>query len=500
LAKGGRPLPGARTIRDKGFDTATLSGRGDLQQMLPHELDRQPDWWRARLQAGEVDAAAADNGIGRALFKLHRLEEAIPYLRRAVEGRPKPQTWGRLAACLDRHGSQADQLWAWSALLQLSPRDETARARLADLLEGAGRLAEAAQHARALAEADPPSAVRWTRLARLLTDLGDDEAAIEAWRKVTGLTIHTLEADDRLAQLGRRRAHGPRPAGPRIAVVGNCQAYGIGICIRAIVPDAEVKSVHWADVAGPGAAERLAAELDRYDLVVSHPSKAPGPLQTAALRARLARLAPVPSIHFTGLHPDIVWLPHEAWRSHRTRMGSYHSGLVMAGFSMGLDQTRVLELFNAYVFAQLGYFDEYAKAAQYHVRAGEAVGLDLAGLFAPEGLARPFMHAPNHPSLAFLEAIARGICLNAGLPVGDAALPPDPFATHLVWPVYPEIARRLDCRGSLTFLPGAGEDESPMGLEGFVAESYRVYEAMPLDALDLPRATAARAVLKGLGI
>jgi tetratricopeptide (TPR) repeat protein len=175
----------------------------------------QLEWWREQLRAGSVDAAAADTGIGRSLFKLNRRREAIPYLQRAVERRPKPTDWKRLAACLEENGADEDRIWAWSGYLQLCPEDEKVRGCVLGLLITAGRLEEAAVHARILAEADPDSLPRRTTLARLLTEAGQTDQAKPGgrsrrarrspWRRRTGWPSSPAGA-------GRRRAPGPGPA------------------------------------------------------------------------------------------------------------------------------------------------------------------------------------------------------------------------------------------------------------------------------------------------
>jgi hypothetical protein len=289
------------------------------------------------------------------------------------------------------------------------------------------------------------------------------------------------------------------PAGePRFAVLGNCQAQVFGRCLSALMPAAEVLSVQWADLAGQADAERLASRLEDYDAVISQSNKGAAlpALQTRTLAQRVERLVIIPSIHFTGFHPDILWLPFPHWKGRGWPLSSYHSLVAMAGFALELPQERTVELFNAFIYANLGYFDEYAKAEQHHSMVGRAMGFDLEGLMAPGGLARPFMHAPNHPGIGLLFELARQVCARLGLRTRDGPSPPDLFAGATVWPVYPEIARRLGCEGSLVFRPGHGARD--LTLEELVDRTYRLLAVMP--APDLPRLNEACRILKGLGL
>ncbi len=442
--------------------------------------------WLEQLQSGILSPAKAHAGIGPVLFRLGRKAEAI-----------------------DGLGADPDRLRAWSSIVALRPRDRRARERLAELLEARGQISEAIEQARILAKSDPENLQHWSRLARLLTQTDQIDFAIKAWSRVAALSPKSQEAEDRLAQLRlvRRRkasAVGATTTGPRIAVLGNCQAFGIGCCLRALAPDAEVRTIEWVDISGPEHAERLAVELSGYDIVVSHRVKTGGlpSLQTSLLETRVKTLALIPSIHFTGFHPDILWQPRAQWRALRLRTGSYHSALVMACFSLGLDQARVPDLFNAYVYASLGYFEEYAKAAQHHIAVGKIAGLDLADLFSSGGLARPFVHVPNHPNIQLLFAMTQRLCARLGVATrAGATSPPDPHADNVVWPTYPEIARRLGFEGSLAFRGRADLGaRRNLSLEDLVAESYRLYGALPAEAFAIPRLTEVCNTLRRLGV
>ena len=69
------------------------------------------------------------------------------------------------------------------------------------------------------------------------------------------------------------------------------------------------------------------------------------------------RVSLYPHIAFSGFHPDIrafsydgAPVPSPTW--------NLHSAIIMAAFANGIPARDVPDLFNAYVFAVLGFFDD----------------------------------------------------------------------------------------------------------------------------------------------
>ncbi len=88
-----------------------------------------------------------------------------------------------MATALAGAGDTEAEISAWTRALELDRADQQdwrIHHRLAVLLVGAGRHAEAAPHFRALAETDPSNPERWRRLARSFRDAGDVEGELEA--------------------------------------------------------------------------------------------------------------------------------------------------------------------------------------------------------------------------------------------------------------------------------------------------------------------------------
>ena len=254
----------------------------------------------------------------------------------------------------------------------------------------------------------------------------------------------------------------------RVVVLGNCQAAGLAAGLRALSPDLEIddRSVGDIDFTDEGQVARLIADLSAYDLALIQSIGGPARPQLAETIASVrdgvgpgARRWPV--LAYNGLHPDCVYVLRDG-RTIDGAMGPYHSALACAAWLEGLPPSRAVALFNAFVFAGLGYFDTEAAAGAFRRRAADD-GLDLDGvLTAPT----PFMHTINHPVIAVLMEIARQLLDHEGLArVDDAVAPPDPLLQLPVWPIHPEIAMRHGLVSA-----------EPVDVETLVAAEYAALE------------------------
>lgn len=244
----------------------------------------------------------------------------------------------------------------------------------------------------------------------------------------------------------------------RLGVVGNCQMRGLADCLAALRPGDEVVLVHLNAMVRPEdrtpeILERHAAALSDCDAVFSQyvvPDF--GPLGTEALTARARRLVVMPSIAFDGLHPDCIYVRRTDGTEISAAMGPYHSALAFACFAAGIPAARAVRLFNLHSHAALGYLDAHAAALAAMEAHWTALGFDLGKALAEAGPA--FMHTINHPRIDLLQALARQALDRVGIAAApDAGPPEDRLASSVVWPIYPEIARRLGVEGSLDFRP-----------------------------------------------
>jgi hypothetical protein len=283
----------------------------------------------------------------------------------------------------------------------------------------------------------------------------------------------------------------------RVAVIGNCQALGLAHTLRWLCPDLEVEASNWSFVSGPEAADALASHICGHDIVISQITSQPAysELRTWRLRTRARRLAIYPKVAFTGFHPDLIRL-HDVLSPLRDR----HSTLIVAAFLLGLPPARAEDLFNAYVYAVAGFFEEYAKAEAYLIQSLSHSDVALADGLAQWTARGVFVHVPNHPTnwaiLDMAQSLARSLGLDVRPPDG---LPSDMFAQSAVWPVYPELARRIGVAGSLRFKP-PGPGAVPIELDEMIERSYLAYAGADPGVLRTPRVMELAEILRREGV
>ena len=279
--------------------------------------------------------------------------------------------------------------------------------------------------------------------------------------------------------------------GLKVAIIGSCQVTGLSAAARCLLPGAQVKAWH-VGVSPPDSDEELLKLLSGFDTVISQLSdwNAHIPLRISRLREMALPVVYLPTMVFPGFHPDITYIRGQ--EKVVPGVGSdYHSVIIAAGFALGLPEGRVAALFNAFIFDALGYFDVFDAAKSALLDAFNREGYDLRQLFDVwMRHVGQFMFTLNHPHILVTAALCRLALVRAGYLDVTAPLPEglhDDLATHLIWPSYPPLARRIGIQGSTMFLRNAhflaaGETRS-LPLAAFISMSYEMYHRIGKDAL-----------------
>jgi hypothetical protein len=129
-----------------------------------------------------------------------------------------------------------------------------------------------------------------------------------------------------------------------------------------------------------------------------------------------------------------------------------------------------MRLHNSLVYAHLGYFDRFAGDYEHLKRRLRVAGFALSG--AVRGAPPVFMHTVNHPRIEVLFALARQAVRLVGLTPRGAVPPDDELARGYIWPVYPEIARRLGVDGN----QAGSAYGNPISLDAICHSSFRAFE------------------------
>ncbi|MGA9599590.1 MAG: WcbI family polysaccharide biosynthesis putative acetyltransferase [Methylocystis sp.] len=286
--------------------------------------------------------------------------------------------------------------------------------------------------------------------------------------------------------------------GPRLAVFGNCQSYGIAYAMKVLVPSAQVD--HYSAINKTFAnIEWLAKTLEGYDRVFMQNFPA-GIVRGGDYRDILPRLTKVtrmPSMVFAAFQPDLVYLFDETRGSKPLHgpLRAYHSALAAFAFRVGLSLREANALFNDNVFATVGYYDIWdASARELIEEAKSYFGFDFSSDLMNWSRRGVFMYSIVHPKPFVLATVARRMLEATRIPIENENFEEyaiDDLARSEIWPVYPEIAARFGVRGGYLFKHGNFHISHGVGeffnLPQFLKASYAVYKRARPQQIANPR-------------
>ena len=151
------------------------------------------------------DYAPAHAGMGTALFRLQRYEEALESLARAAALQPDPALAGTVQRLMGRAAQELGRFEAaaehYAGALQIDPQDSEALDRFAMLRFGQQRYAEALERYRTLVEIDGGSAQTHVNLGATLYYLGRVAEAARSFEHALSLDPDLTTARTALEQL-----------------------------------------------------------------------------------------------------------------------------------------------------------------------------------------------------------------------------------------------------------------------------------------------------------
>jgi hypothetical protein len=272
----------------------------------------------------------------------------------------------------------------------------------------------------------------------------------------------------------------------RLAIIGSCQVAGLAAAARRFLPNADIRSWHVGVPAPPigDTDEALLAHLGGFDFIISQLSDWDSHVLLRISRLRELGLPVVylPTFVFAGFHPDSTYVIGPGGLV-RGAGSDYHSIIIAASFQLGIPAERVPSLFNAYVFAELGYFDVFEASKTALIANFEREDFDLRPHFDQWiTQAGQFMHTINHPHITVLVDLMRLALIKANLISPDMIISrdiEDYLATHLIFPTYPALARRIGIPGSNTIVRAQGRlnhnQARECSMADFVNENYLYY-------------------------
>lgn len=129
------------------------------------------------------DHVDANHNLGAALAQQGKLDEAIPFLRRAIDLQPgKTKHWSVCIEVLAASGDFASAAALYRSLIECQPDSALLHFNLGNLLARAGALDEAAQSLRSAARLNPGLAEAHNNLGNVLKLQGHQDQAASAYR------------------------------------------------------------------------------------------------------------------------------------------------------------------------------------------------------------------------------------------------------------------------------------------------------------------------------
>ena len=276
----------------------------------------------------------------------------------------------------------------------------------------------------------------------------------------------------------------------KIAVIGNCQVRGIAQCLEVMAPTLEILGVHVGiDSSAP---------LEMVDVIVVQ-TEFRGLFEEGGTLAALRHktILTCPTFYFPGLHPDLVYVKL-AQGVAQSPLSDYQSSIIFHAWSKGLDVDQTEALFCEPVFEHLGFFNYWNTSKQALLADIASADLDMDDAFDHWAAKGAFAFSVNHPKLFVLGRIAAAILDRLGVvPVTRQAdeFLQDQFRDSAIWPVYPEVARRLGMEGDYSFKVSRHvcTPERPvfvLGLRAFIEASLRYFDVYPREELRCDRLEA----------
>ncbi len=302
--------------------------------------------------------------------------------------------------------------------------------------------------------------------------------------------------EPRLAKLTGKNS---RKNGLRIAVVGNCQSYGVAHSMKVLAPDARV-DLYWAIAKSRADIKLLAKTLATYDYVFSHEFPA-GNIRGGGsdeLRSLLDKMILFPVVTFAAFHPDLVYLLDSTHKTINGPVGPFHSALAVFAFRRGLSLEQANALFNRNVFEALGYFDMWNPASEEFLGVSERkFGIDFSADLMNWARRGVFMYSNLHPKPFVLFDVAKKLFSRVGLPAPEIDrdyLTVDDLSRAEIFPVYPPIGKFYGVPGSYTFKLKNYHLSSTfdyfMTLPDYLERCYDAYRSGEIDQLSHPRVDA----------
>jgi hypothetical protein len=238
-----------------------------------------------------------------------------------------------------------------------------------------------------------------------------------------------------------------------ILVYGNCQANQLITGLKyVLLEQANLLSI---DINNPKANEQLASLASQSgagaaDIILTNHN-------TTELKKHFNhnKIIEVPSIHFGGFHPDVVYY---ASQSTPNKPLFFMNNPTVSALALwcclnDIPLDKCLSLYNEEVFEGLGYMDYFDVACEAILQSYKLHDINTQFIEKHLSSRNVFMFGPLHPKFEVTLDLCYGICEKLNVKPSMSYnninnMLPDPLQGEYAWGCFPPIAERLGVSGS----------------------------------------------------
>lgn len=242
----------------------------------------------------------------------------------------------------------------------------------------------------------------------------------------------------------------------KISVIANCQTGGLTAALSFMLPGDEVSGFHWGK--DPQSIKKMADAAESSDILVTSAPSDIIELIKKDYEYNPKRVIFVPSILFHGFHPDMVLSYVDGLPVNVSGHSPYMSGIGVWSWRNGVSVTDAVKFFKEETYSLLHYHDIWARDVNRMRGEFQAFDLSFTDFFLPlQASASPFMYTVNHPNIAAIAQLARGVAKKID---GNPQIFNQPFERVLpdalrssdIWPIYSGVSARLGLEPDFVWL------------------------------------------------
>ena len=186
-----------------------------------------------------------------------------------------------------------------------------------------------------------------------------------------------------------------------------------------------------------------------------------------------------PMIQYPEFHPDLSSISIKTSQK-------YHSGIVAAGYKLGITKKEIVKFFNKKIYDKLNFKNLFKKSKKILFKEFDNSDFknEKENFFNDISKTRIFMHTPSHTTGYGFGCISKYVSkyIDNSLKI-DKIIPTEDFLSYLQWSIYPNLLNYNDIKGNYFWkinFTGAKKKVTISSLEDFCNYFYSEYDQDPL--------------------